>query len=403
MRPLSDSVFREITDFFCGRDGSFWFALSARTLTSHEDIDGSITGKIFIYKSKAGWRTGPESAIREARDHLNDAHLSLSATKDSEVAETALKAEKELDRSADIIIRLELGRDGELKFKSPTFVDEDLLAASEEFAKEEGGHDFQKWIVDQAYFFLRDLAHHHQHHDPFVDTILIMQELKEDDPISWRQNIVFSLHFHIIAARRAKNMLTMVQAAGILAYCQSFLGICRRKVGSDINRLAVYEEEALKNSLASSAEEIKMHLQMQTDKTARITNFRMMTLAVIAPVLALLGVAIQPNIDKETEFPTLFATGKFVAHYAVELCSISVLLVIFAWTFNSVLNSFNTTRYSRDLLRLGSVNEFAGAATGFLFTLIFAATGVYFGWPTVSPLLDVMRSAAVAWWNWFLN
>jgi hypothetical protein len=115
MRPLSDSVFREITDFFCGRDGSFWFALSARTLTSHEDVDGSITGKLYIYKSKAGWRTGPETAIREARDPLNDAHLSLSTTKDSEIVEGALKAVKELDRSADIIIRFELGRDGETK------------------------------------------------------------------------------------------------------------------------------------------------------------------------------------------------------------------------------------------------------------------------------------------------
>jgi hypothetical protein len=72
---------------------------------------------------------------------------------------------------------------------------------------------------------------------------------------------------------------------------------------------------------------------------------RMLILAVIAPVLALLSVAIQANIDKENEFPKLFASGKFITQHAIEIFSLVLLLAIGAWTYNLVLNSFSTSRY----------------------------------------------------------
>lgn len=367
--------------------------MSAKTTTSHADIDGVVVGRIYIFKSKSDWRQGPESAVRAARDKLNYAHLSLDQRKKDYIEGAASSAEKSLQDSADIYLDFELRRSGELLVSVPTFRDADLLNASESFAHDEGGNDFRKWIADQAYFFLRDLSHHHQHHDRKIDTILILQPLSLG-PILWRQRIVFSLHFHIISARRAKSSVGLIQAAGILAYCNAFLGICRKSLASDedASKLAVFNEEALRQSLDAGAEELKLRLQLQANEAARITNFRIMTLAILAPVLALIGVAIQPNVGDPVKYPILNGVAGFISAHFVELLALCLIVFCFSWAFSGAIAIIGKSNSSRDLLRLGLVDERRSAAASLVLAGIFIGAAVYFSLPSIKPLLQALAS-----------
>jgi hypothetical protein len=140
-----------------------------------DDVEGNVHGQVHIYKTKEDWRAGPEETVRKAIDELNEARLSLAENRNQTLSASFRWADYALRSSADITLDFEIIRDGELKVSIPYFSNPDLAFASRAFA-EQDGHDFDKWIADQSYFFIRDIAHQHQHHDEAVDTILILQK-----------------------------------------------------------------------------------------------------------------------------------------------------------------------------------------------------------------------------------
>lgn len=389
-RNLSDSVFRTITDRVSSRNGDFWFALSARSTAAPSDIEGNVRGQVHIYKTKEDWRSGPEKTVRKAIDELNEARLSLAANRNQTLNAAFKWADDALKESSDITLDFEIIRDGELRVSIPRFSDQDLAFASRAFA-EQDGYDFDKWIADQAYFFIRDIAHQHQHHDEAVDTILILQK-KDDDDVAWRRNIIFSLHFYIISARRTRDVRAMMQTVGVFAYCQSFTSICQRRLGVRFNEIPSFQEHALKDSLNAAIEEQKYLEEQRCRKDDRVTNFRVMTLAVIAPTLALIGVAIQPHIggdDNERRFPALNAIANFIAENAMELCGLTVLALLISWTVNSTLSSLKRDRPGRQILSLGIVDE----RWAFVWSVVAAITclsfGAYFGQNALKDIIDV--------------
>lgn len=392
-RNLSDSVFRTITDRVSSRSGDFWFAVSARSTAAPSDVEGHVCGQVHIFKSKEDWRSGPEATVRKAIDELNEARLSLAANRNQTLDAAYKWADDALKKHADIILEFEIIRDGELRVSLPHFSDQDLAYASRAFA-EQDGHDFDKWIADQAYFFLRDISHKHQHHDDAVDTILILQKAGDDD-VAWRRNIIFSLHFYIISARRTRDARSLIRALGILAYYKSFAALSKIKLGDLFNQIPVFQDEALKDSLNAAIDERAFMDGVEQRQTDRTTNFRVMTLAVIAPILALIGVAIQPHIgglENERDFPAINAVANFVSGNAIRLCTFTVLALLVLWTINSTLSAASRGAHARQLLSLGVVNERWAAAVSVAVCVGFLIFGFYFGHSTVKALLDVFSA-----------
>jgi hypothetical protein len=392
-RDLSDSVFRTITDRVCRRSGDFWFALVAKSAAAPDNVDGSLSGTIFVFKSKEDWRTGPQDKIRTAINEMNTARLSLASDRDQVIEQSLLYGRMALVESADVWIDFVLERNGELRVDRPVFRDADLAYASRAFATREG-HDFDKWIADQGYFFLRDIAHQHQHHDHAVDTILILQR-KDDADISWRRNILFSLQFYIISNRRSRDARALVQAKGILAYFESFLGICRSRLKEQFDQIPSFETDALRNSLEASIEERALERLAKTEQSANTSNFRVTVLAVVAPTLALIGVALQPHIggpENLRDFPTLNHTARFISNYAVEILAITVLFATSAMAIHFATASLaKRGSYSRQLLALGIANERAAFFASLLIAVASAGVGMYFGRASLVELLELFE------------
>jgi hypothetical protein len=157
-------------------------------------------------------------------------------------------------------------------------------------------------------------------------------------------------------------------------------------------KLALFNESALRHSLYSGSEELKLRLQVQAEETARATNFRLMTLAVLAPVLALIGVAIQPNVGKPDQYPTLDAVAQFTSLHFAEMLALCLVILLFSWGFTGASTFFAKNGSSRDLLRLGLIDERRSAAISLSVALIFLSIAGYFGSPILRPLFETASS-----------
>jgi len=395
-RNLSDSAFRSITDYICGVSGDFWFAIAATSTEAPDHLGAAINGKIFIFKSKEDWRNGPGDTVRLAIERLNNDRFSLDGNRVERTERDYVSAKDALVAHADIFLAFELRRTGEVYVSEPTFSDPDLEYASASLANE-GGHDFQKWIADQSYFFLRDIIHQHQHHEPHVDTILTLQKRTLDEA-AWRQHILFSLHYYIISARRTRHPPVLIQAIGVLAYCRSFVGVCRT-AGYDNDQLPQFETEAIETSLRSSIDENSYSIAEQERSGVRVWNARLTLIAILAPVLALTGVFVQPRIGTEDgirRFPDLNRASDFLSENFSAVLGLLVLLFVFSWSLTSLLPSLSKAPSGKDVLRLGLVNHYGSAAISAVIGVLAAAFGIYFGWDALKSILGPFYSITMS-------
>jgi hypothetical protein len=151
--------------------------------------------------------------VRRRLIDLSKLANSLQVDRENTANRLFSEALDDLQKTADIEISYHLFRTGEVYFAKPIFRDSHLLSASLNFAETTSGLDFDKWMADQAYFFLRDITHVHQHHSPSSDTILILQERDDDIDFSWRRRIIFSLHHYIIRSKRFSDSASLFQAS----------------------------------------------------------------------------------------------------------------------------------------------------------------------------------------------
>lgn len=375
-RNLSDALFQPITHFLWGISGSFWFVLSAASNSAPLDST-KLTGKVCIFKSKRDWRGANENKLRTAIRLLNDLRFALLPDRFAQMSRAFNKVNDYSFACADVTIDFILDRDGTVLFGKPQFKDSELQYASEDYARQLG-HDFGKWIVDQSYFFLRDLSHTHKHHAPTSDTILITQDRDRED-IQWRKNVIYSLYYHIIRTRRFGDAESQFQSLGVHAYCMSFKGICPPEALRQIPR---FDDDALRQSIRSRAEE---DVARKSDQLAlagyslsKAANIRTFSFSAVAIVIALLAILIQPRIsaaDKEV-FPFLYAASDYAARNFLEIVFVCVLLLFAIWAMTQRLWS---TRYriARDILEATNVRRRLFIVSSIASGLIIVAIAIY--------------------------
>jgi len=106
-----------------------------------------------------------------------------------------------------------------------------LLPRSEQkWSKIDGLNTFdmiQTELASQAYYFIKDITHQHQHHHAKTDTILLLH--KVDERINRKKNlrhfshnVINTLYSLILKNRRKLNKLSIHENKGILTYLKSF-------------------------------------------------------------------------------------------------------------------------------------------------------------------------------------
>jgi hypothetical protein len=392
-RRFKDILFPWVMSLL-GYTGRFWFALAgiSNDVPSESDV---ISGSIFIFKSKSQWREKGEPFIRPIIQEVNlRQRFSEQPNRNNRIMAGIRYSKQRLRRGADIQLRFVMHRTGEVFFTHPEFSDATLRDASIEFAKT-SGHDFPKWIVDQAYFFLRDICHRHQHHSPNDDTILISQYRKPDDS-GWRRNILYSLHYQIIRAKRSDHGFSAIQAAGILAYAISFRSICEQHIaGGRMDWLPQFNEISQKASLDAQIGQAQWRdtkrLAIETRRQSSRANIRAYMLGFVALAIASVGVLVQPHIQNGEGGDLNTWSTVATQHIAGIILTLLSLLIAAATATSDLFKR----RLGKDILEAAHVHRRPSRYIFFAAGLALLVAGFYFGRDAVS----VMTSPILAAWN----
>lgn len=85
--------------------------------------------------------------------------------------------------------------------------------------------------VKQAFYFLKDVAHTHQHHDQFSDTLTTANRISAGKPLTRILNHLFSF---IIEIKKQNTQDRQFSAKGILQYAKTFLLIAENAKSEEI-------------------------------------------------------------------------------------------------------------------------------------------------------------------------
>jgi hypothetical protein len=389
-RPLSDALFSYVVHWIVGLEGSFWFVLAAESIGTPGDTD-QLVGKVFVYKSDADWWR-VEQEIDAGIVALSELANSLLVNRESEASACFDATRSRLEQTSDIEVDFSLFRNGEVYFGIPKFRDGHVRSASLQFAETTNGLDFNKWVADQSYFFLRDISHAHQHHSPSSDTLLILQVRDDDTDFGWRKRIIFALQHYIIRSKRFADATSLYQAAGILAYCNSFLQICKDATANNFD-VPKFNNEALHDSLMAKAQEVSLRTTEDMAQSAmrltRAASLRTFALTLLAIVTALIVMLVQPMIG-EARYPKLRALAESLIDNFRGVISFVFLALLFIWVYTHRDWQLKTN-FGRDVLEATNYARRSFAWAFVVLGVVFFILATRVGSSAVSDILSSLK------------
>lgn len=117
----------------------------------------------------------------------------------------------------------ELYRSGECNFFIPDGPGDVIrvanISSEEELIRKQP--ELRQKLAQQFFIFLKDLTHRHYHHDARADKKTLVFPSKGDDG-TWRRETLYGLTRMALEARRSNKIDSYINAAGVIAYADSF-------------------------------------------------------------------------------------------------------------------------------------------------------------------------------------
>jgi hypothetical protein len=327
-RKLSDGIFPLITGPLLGESGEFFFVLSASTNISTTPYASRLTGTIFAF-IKPTW----SRARQKLREFIADDRASITF---SEFDLELRRRNADLMSQSDFHVNFELERNGFVQFSIPTVNNNSILDQNEENERN---------IVNHCYFFLRDMCHKHQHHNPRSDTLLTVLKVEDEaEDNTWKRHILYSLLYHVVQYKRRAKSQVQAQARGIISYTRTF------------ERLAHLEDsslflEELDSSILSKESEISAI--QNTRAAARSFAFSILfsVFAILVATTNLVAIQLASNSTVLKLSPQAIAITKFLVENIHLFFGLIVIGLIYAFLVAVKDRIFNTG-IARDLSRI---------------------------------------------------
>lgn len=275
-RNLSDCLL--LRDFHLSTD--FWYVFLAQRV-EEDQCPARMTGWIFVYAGSQRWANGRYDLGRlyDALDRCREA-----GRLPDQLDEHTLG----IRHYSDLVMRVHLWQSGlcqieyheddQLYFKRPLLVDDELTDAESKHDTETQKKEVH-YIASQSFYFMRDITHYHQHHDPRTDT---MVTLFWDDDDRWAIKTFDVLFEKVIHFKRDKSVVAIHSSLGVLAYLQSFSRLfSARLLPRQIETLEGCD--GLRKSLEAALEEQK--LKYSTDRNKATHQIVMIGLAAFTALI----------------------------------------------------------------------------------------------------------------------
>lgn len=208
----------------------------------------------------------------------------------------------------DVKARFTLTRGGEVELQ---LVHHNIYAESAEVisTKSEAIAMLKHGVASQIYFFLRDIAHHHKHHDPKSDALLDVWPLDTVRPEGWRQEVAVALWRTAVTMRRGFDG----SAAGFVAYALAFKAICAR-AGSCPPLFASILHDPLLLSIEAQRARDMHRLAAEEAKSDFFLQTWVASAALLLGVLALLQLKSN-SFNDAPAMPAFLFFGEFTLKY----------------------------------------------------------------------------------------
>jgi len=241
-------------------EGTYHFVCIAKTTDRVPFGDNPLKGFVFYYNRNFKYWRSIELIVRGFLSELGQIKI------DGKVIPNSLK--KVIDsfilflKSNGIFAEFHLERSGET---TVTLFSQHVV----DFSTIDG-------VANQCFYFLKDIAHRHQHHNPRDDALVRMHLM--DAGGTWRHRTLQSLHGTILEARNFRTRLNVcVDALGIIEYARVF---CRMhgKI------FPYFNDDTLAGSLAAKIENLKL----EGEHRARRRTYFMYSVELISIFVAFL-------------------------------------------------------------------------------------------------------------------
>lgn len=251
-------------------------AQKRRGVETAPDEQGMLHGRIFVLPRQKRWkrRKLQERWLAELRKRLRDKQPKTYTELEALLPDLTVEVAESSPRS--VPLEFALFRTGEVRIWL-----EDAIGAN---MKEED----RRVIARQSYFFIKDMVHHHVHHDSKSDQITPLTEIGTVDAERgeelWRRDTVWSLSRAVDALARRGKLQDLREATGILAYADAFqnsLLLYRRQAADP----TMFEPNAV--TYRYDFKHIRESLKVQLDQVSgRRTTISQMVVAGLAGSLA---------------------------------------------------------------------------------------------------------------------
>lgn len=303
-------IFRDfVGKFFFKVSGTFRFLCIAKAESSGPNRQEQIRGRLLIFHDKRVWRKSVEPLIKESQASLERFRdQPMGAELSTYFAHRFQRLMTEVPSDSSIWADFTLERTGVLKITSD--LDQKKSVNAPKFPQDRNRRNrLFHAVIEQLYYFLRDIGHRHQHHHPTTDTIIGVH--KSEDETEWRLATLFSMYRKIIQYKRKPEKKEFFNSLGVLAYAKTFRQICERDLPEeDFKRFPDYYDQNMEQSIEGIQSKIQNHLARRQVISDAIRN----TIIGIAGLIISLA-AITSLVDKKPELdphPMLMFTTKFV-------------------------------------------------------------------------------------------
>lgn len=265
------STFSKVIPILLRREGVFWCVCVAQCPDSSGQYVSDLEGTLYIFHGKKNWRGAVEKNVKHLQNILDNQFRNTKGSNEEVIKRFELLTSF-LKTTSSYYCKFTLRRNGVTRLFPPQ--------VNEIRAGAPTGHDNEntrKAICSQLFYFLKDITHEHQHHNPNTDTLIGIYPT--DDDLAWRVSTLRILYRRIIQFKRTKISKIFYLSLGLLTYVKSFCTI------SDDEGKKVPVEWNI-DALTESIQIAKQKHEAEIDETRNSNGF------VITFLLSIAGVVI---------------------------------------------------------------------------------------------------------------
>lgn len=375
--PAKATLARALFDL----EGRFWFVCLATSSNDPEVQEDVLTGRLYIFAGREAWRGPAEQLVKSKQAFLKQYTTQIDcASLYSHFNSDFETFQNDLSRYASFWATFNLSRSGVSSVAVPDNIQDSVSPDAPTFpTNPELREELFGSVCAQLFFFLKDIAHHHQHHSPFTDTLVDLysvESMDEKDDFRWRCETLRMLYRSVLRFKRINDEGVVNLSRGILAYAKSFIEISKRE-GHHLKPEWIMD--TLEDSLLASQERLRLSIQ---DRIRKITTLRATILSIVGALIAFAALAglIEGNIVTREEAPAVAAFAKFLVTQPEMVFAVCVILLILSgwllriWHTSKFEILRNTTRLVQPMPRKVTVS-------------LLMAGGAFFAWIVIQRIV----------------